>query len=216
MSFEQQEENVIAMFDACGDNKDDFEILKSKQVSFSEMECEGDEEIFIKEAFKTYDVTATENQIIELIKKDKLITPEVIATTIGQSKAFVVSKIKSLVKRGYIEENLIDDGIDALIERTLAKGLDIAIPPIKPGATNPTSISIKYSYEGPQDSRNRPFCAKLMELHRLYSRAEIESISERLGYSVFDRRGGFWTRKGTNDTTPYCRHKWKSNIVVKK
>ena len=54
-----------------------------------------------------------------------------------------------------------------------------------------------------------------MEMDKLYSRYEIEQISQRLGYSVFDRRGGFWRHKdGT--TTPYCRHSWKSNIVVKK
>ena len=77
-------------------------------------------------------------------------------------------------------------------------------------------MSLKYSYEGPQDSKNRPFCAKMMELDRLYTRAEIESISARLGYSVFDRLGGFYHNPKTDITTPYCRHHWKSNLVVKK
>jgi hypothetical protein len=36
-----------------------------------------------------------------------------------------------------------------------------------------------------------------------------------LGYSVFDRRGGFWMHKN-GTITPYCRHNWKSNIVIKK
>jgi DNA-binding Lrp family transcriptional regulator len=195
-----------------------FEILKSKRVSFSsDTECEDDEKIYIQEAFKTKeDLTSTENKIIELIKKDKRITPEVISNAIGETVAFVNSKIANLVKRGIIEQAVKKEGVDQLIERTIVNNIDLIPPPIKPGTTNPTRIFIKYSYEGPQDSRNRPFCAKLMELHRLYSRAEIENISARLGYSVFDRRGGFWTRKGTHDTTPYCRHNWKSNLLVKK
>jgi len=83
------------------------------------------------------------------------------------------------------------------------------------GEPETTQIFVKYSYEGPQDDRNRAFCAKLMELNRFYSRFEIEQISQQLGYSVFDRRGGFW-RHPDGITTPYCRHNWMSNIVVKK
>ena len=81
--------------------------------------------------------------------------------------------------------------------------------------TDKTSISIKYSYEWKEDvpdnekdtpdHPSRPFCKKMMELNRLYTRVDIEQISQRLGYSVFDRAGG-------DD----CRHCWISQIVVKK
>jgi DUF4097 and DUF4098 domain-containing protein YvlB len=76
-------------------------------------------------------------------------------------------------------------------------------------------ISVRYSYEWnedvPEKERNtpehpsRPFCKKLMELNRLYTRKDIEDISERLGYSVWDRKGG-----------DGCRHRWVSQTVVKK
>jgi hypothetical protein len=210
----QSEDDIIAMFDACGDSKNDYEIIKSKRVVFNEHEAQGDEEIYIQEAFKTYDVTTTENKIIELIKKDSKITPDVIATAINETEAFVKSKIQSLVKRGYLEETISTIGVDEIIERALSK--DVTAPPIKTGSVNPTKISIKYSYEvkpgvGPEIiPTSRPFCIKMIQLNRLYSRAEIEKISERLGYSVFDRKGGFWGNK------PECRHLWKSNIVIKK
>lgn len=217
MSFEAQEESIIGMFDACGDNAEDFEILKSKRVSFSsELAAEEDEEIYIQEAFKTYDVTRTEDRILELIKKDKLITPDVIAETIGQTEAYVTARIAALIKRGYLEESESTDGADTIIERIVPDSINILTPPPIKGTTPPTKIFVKYSYEGPYDNKNRPFCRKMLDLHRLYSRAEIELISQRLGYSVFDRRGGFWTRKGTNDTTPYCRHNWRSNLIVQK
>ncbi|MCW3107287.1 MAG: hypothetical protein JWQ09_1793 [Segetibacter sp.] len=91
---------------------------------------------------------------------------------------------------------------------------------IKPVVTSPqennsTKIYIKYSYEWKEDVPererdttdfpSRPFCKKMMELNRLYTRYDIEKISQRLGYSVFDRCGG-------DD----CRHIWKSNIIVSK
>lgn len=211
MSSDDNEDEIISVFDEYGDSKKDYDIVKSKSVQFDS--DFSDEEIFIKEAFESYDVTSSENEIIELIKKDNKITPKVIAEILGETEGYVKQKINTLVKRGYIDQSIISVGVDGLIERTISK--DITAPPIKPGSVSPTRISIKYSYEGPKDSKNRPFCAKMLELNRLYSRADIEKISERLGYSVFDRRGGFWRHKN-GTVTPYCRHKWKSNIVVKK
>jgi hypothetical protein len=215
MSFEQQEENIIAMFDECGDERSDFEVLKSKKVSFtSELEAEDDEDIYIQEAFKTYDVTATEDKILQLIKNDPKITPEVIGQAINQTKAYVEAKISSLEKRGYLETATEVIGSDEIIERTVPKELDITAPP--PTEKAPAvQVFIKYSYEPkkglqPVIPTTRPFCRKMIELNRFYSRAEIEKISERLGYSVWDRKGGFW---GKN---PECRHRWVSNIVVKK
>lgn len=209
------EANIIAMFDECGDSKNDFEILKSKRVMFSEQEAGDDEEIYIKEAFKDYDVTTTENKIIELIKKDPLITPLVIASVVKETVAFVESKIKNLIKRGYIETTIEKIGEDEIIKRIIPKGIDIAVPPVR-GKINPTQIYIKYSYEvkpgiGPEIiPTSRPFCIKMIQLNRLYSRADIEKISQRLGYSVFDRKGGFWGK------SPECRHNWVSSIVIKK
>lgn len=212
-SFEEIEDSIIAMFDVCGESKEDFEVVKSKKVCFSsDNEMIEDEKIYIQEAFQTYSVTQTENSIIELIKKDAKITPEVIAKAISQTVAYVESKIASLSKRGYIETSIEKVGSDEIANRSVPPEINIKPPPT---TKYPLEISIKYSYEGPQDSRNRPFCAKLMQLSRLYSRFDIEQISQRLGYSVFDRRGGFW-RHSDGEVTPYCRHHWKSNIVVKK
>jgi hypothetical protein len=125
---------------------------------------------------------------------------------------FVESKLKSLVKKGYLEESESIIGTDTVVKRTMPEGVDLTKPPVR--GTPPTQIYVKYSYDGPVDNRNRPFCAKLMALNRLYSRAEIEKISERLGYSVFDRRGGFWNKNGK--ILPHCRHSWKSNVIIKK
>jgi len=49
----------------------------------------------------------------------------------------------------------------------------------------------------------------------MYTRSEIETMSSRLGYSVWDRRGGWWTKpNGVHSES--CRHTWKSNIVTRK
>jgi len=216
MSFDAEEDRIIGMFDAAGESKNDYQIVKSKPVNFgTDVEAEFDEEVYIKEAFlTTTDLTVSESRILDLIKKDKLISAVTISGLIGETVAYVQGKIDALITRGYIQQNTTSDGLDDIIERVVIE--QPVIPPTTIDNTPISKISIMYSYEGPQDSRNRPFCARMMELRRLYTRKDIEDISARLGYSVFDRRGGFWTRKGTHDTTPYCRHSWKSNIVIKK
>ncbi len=78
-----------------------------------------------------------------------------------------------------------------------------------------TEISIRYSYEWkedvPMDERDtenfesRPFCKMLNSLGRVYSRSDIETMSARLGYSVWDRCGGL-----------DCRHRWVRVVITKK
>lgn len=214
MSALNEEEVVADMFDEYGECRSDFEVLKSKKVCFtSYIEAEADEAIYMQEAFKTWDVTNTEQEIINLIKKDPKITPDVIAQAIGQTKKYVLSKLDSLVKRGIIETSTETIGEDEVITRTIPEAVEV-VPPAE--ASPPVQIMVKYSYEVKPDigpaiiPTTRPFCRKMINLDRLYSRADIEAISLRLGYSVWDRKGGWW---GSN---PECRHRWVSNVVVKK
>lgn len=85
-------------------------------------------------------------------------------------------------------------------------------------------VLVLYSYEWrsivPSSQRDtashpsRQFCRTLMGLDKFYTRYAIEQISQRLGYSVWDRCGGFWNNKGKIEFQ--CRHEWKANIVKRK
>lgn len=213
MSAQDEEEAVADIFDEYGDSREDYEIIKSKKVCFSsDFEAEEDEAIFVQEAFKTLDVTKTEQAILDLLKTDPKATPDVIAAAINQTKKYVTSKLANLVKRGIIERASEMIGADEIISHTIPDAVEV-VPPVD---NQPVQVMVKYSYEvkpgiGPAIiATTRPFCIKMIQLNRLYSRAEIEAISLRLGYSVWDRKGGWWGKK------PECRHRWQSNIVVKK
>lgn len=81
--------------------------------------------------------------------------------------------------------------------------------------TEKVTVQVKYEYAWkdniPESERDTPenpsreFCKMLMDLKRVYTRSEIEVMSQELGYSVFDRCGG----EG-------CRHQWKRVTIVKK
>jgi hypothetical protein len=86
---------------------------------------------------------------------------------------------------------------------------------IKPSDAK-NAVEVLYSYEGPKDDRNRPFCSKILENDRLFTREEIQSISTILNYDVWRFKGGWYFNPKTQENTPYCRHTWHANKVIRK
>lgn len=198
----------FSVFFEFGEEKDGFEVWKQKD-HFQDVELFAD-------------VTQLQSDVLDLISKDKRITPEVIATTLKQDIADVKRVIKDLVDRGFIKvsETTIGKGIDEniQIERQLTEPLRDIVEKVKPKTTE---FLIRYSYEWKKGFNNsdkpssREFCKYLLDANKFYSRSDIEQMSARLGYSVWDRRGGWYTEPNGNHS-PSCRHIWKSNIVTRK
>lgn len=197
-SSQEKDELLLAEFAKCGVPKNDYLIVKQSKFLFAK-----DHEFA--------DVTQIETNVLDLIRKDKRITPEVIAETLDLEVYSVKEILKRLASEVRISVKPTKVGQDEVIERTLTEPLKQQTDK-KPETLN---FKILYSYEGPKDDRNRDFCARLLDMDKLWSRSEIESMSMRMGYSVWDRRGGWWTKpNGTHSIS--CRHDWVSNIVMKK
>jgi DNA-binding Lrp family transcriptional regulator len=196
-SSQEKDELLLAEFAKCGVSKSDYMILKQSRF------------IFAKEQ-EFNEVNQLEANVLDLLRKDKRITPEVIAETLDLEVDSVKEILKRLQSEGRIAVKPTKVGQDEVIERTLTEPLKQQTDK-KPETLN---FKILYSYEGPEDNRNRDFCARLLEMNKLWSRSEIESMSMRMGYSVWDRRGGWWNNNGKIEI--HCRHSWVSNIVMKK
>ena len=198
----------LKVFEEFGEDKGGFNVWKQKNVF-------QDVELFA-------DVTQLQSSILDLISKDKRITPEVIADTLKESVSTVNNIIKDLEDKGFLKakDTKIGKGIEenVIIERTLTQPLSDIVEQVRPKTT---AFLIRYSYEwisGFSDANlttSRDFCKYVLQANKMYSRSEIETISARLGYSVWDRRGGWWTKpNGVHSES--CRHEWKSNIVTRK
>jgi predicted transcriptional regulator len=169
------------------------------------------------------DVTQLQSNILDLISKQKYITPEVIAQTLNTDVGSVKRVIDTLIEKGFIKatEVKIGKGIDQNIqvERTLTRPLSEIVEAMKPETTE---ILIRYAYKWKAGFNNadirtsRPFCRYLVGAKKVYSMSEIQQMSARLGYDVFERGGGWYTLPGTNTHSPSCRHEWKSMIVTRK
>lgn len=83
-------------------------------------------------------------------------------------------------------------------------------------STPKRQVEVLYSYEGVKDDKNRAFCAKILETDRFFSRSEIQQMSSIFGYDIFKFRGGWYHNPNTNETTPFCRHRWHANQVMRK
>jgi DNA-binding MarR family transcriptional regulator len=209
LEFSEQDFQVFFEF---GEDRKNYEVLKSK-TRFSD---DADFEMFA-------DVTQLQSNILDLIVKDKRITPEVIADTLKEDIGAVKRVIDLLIEKGFIKTSEVKQGkgIDSnvIIERELTAPIGKIVEAIKPQTTQ---ILIRYTYEwkaGFNDSdldTSRPFCKYLVTANKFYTRSDIEQMSARLGYSVWDRRGGWYTKPGTNTHSPSCRHEWRSNIVKRK
>ena len=193
------EDTVIGLFREVGEPKADYNIIQSKAV-FSSRDAFAEGDLIDK---------TLDKQILALIDKDRKISIDDIAKAVRKSREVVQGRLSYLVESGAVS---YDPKIE---ERKLTKPLSKLVDDM-----DVTTFEVKYSYEWkpivPSYQRDTPahpsrtFCRKLISEDRLWSRSGIEMLSARLGYSVFDRGGGWW------GDSPSCRHEWRRNVVVKK
>ena len=199
-----EEDFIISEFEKFGEDVNGFDIVNTK--SLSELEYKFNVQLNQAEA-----------NVLDLMTKDENITPEVIAKTLKISVNEVSDIIKSLINYEVIK--VVPSKIN-----TLPK-YEVLQPVSEVEGKNPKTaqLLIRYSYEWrvPPSQQNystsRPFCKRMMDLSKIkvWSRADIETISARLGYSVFERVGGWWTMPN-GEHSIQCRHEWKSKLVKKK
>ena len=157
--------------------------------------------------------------VLSLITNQPLIAPEVIAETLNKSVKDIQATIDELVSNKIITEKKTLIGEDEVIRRYVNK--PVSELPGKDSKVNEILIMYSYDWRVPASQQDyntsRPFCQKLMDLSKtkFWSRQDIENISKRVGYSVWDRCGGWWTMPN-GEHSYQCRHEWKTNLVTRK
>ena len=207
-SSDDNEMELVEMFEKFSDDLSDYEVLSEKPANTFNHFAENKQ------------LSQLEADILGYLNKDKRITSEVLSQVLKQDIKVIDATLKSLIDNKIIDVKEVKVGQDTIIERTRTS-IKADVP--KP---SPLVLQIGYTYAWrsivPSSERNTPahpsriFCVKMMELAttKLWSRARIEQMSVALGYSVFDRVGGFWNNDGVIDTQ--CRHEWKALIIQKK
>lgn len=212
---EQDDDFAISVFSDFGDSKSNYNVIKSRKVQFDE-----NFEPIPHQDFAEIDIIITNVQsgILDLLQKNPLTTVDDMVTALKVDRQVVLGSLATLESNKLISIKPFNDNGSEVISREITdegKRQKSARRPI-------ADIQIKYSYEvspglgAPIIPTTRKFCENLINLDRIYSRKEIQNISQRLGYSVWQRRGGFYHNPRTGVTTPYCRHRWVEQVVIKK
>lgn len=201
-------DSIINIFNEYGVTNQEFKIVARKKMFNGNLEAQ-------ELAFRDEVIDDTiDKKILDTIAKNKRIPPKDIAKALEIPEEDVMSRINKLVALEILEYD-----VDTQISKLVKPLNEILDKPLK------TSFLVRYEYSWDylrttQSDRNsktsRPFCQRLMELQKLYTRGEIEQISARLGYDVFARAGGWWTLPNTNIHSPKCRHTWNAVVVIKK
>jgi hypothetical protein len=211
-SHTQKDEDILALFEGKGFSRDRFKVIQNDRMVFSSSMDE-----FVKqELFAEYQLNEIQRKILSQIQADPRVTIPQIAKATGIDEAAVIGRINTLIDDNVLTEDISRVG---LITRKVTRTGEAAIKRLQPV----TSFRVLYSYEERPNvpaaaSGSRPLCDRLYQggNSMLFTREEIQNISNQLGYSVFQLCGGWYTNPNTGRRTPFCRHEWRRNVVVEK
>jgi len=203
-AFKRNDKVELDLFQQFGQSKENFVELKARTMRYG---FELQEQEFASE------YEELDSNILKEIKKDPTITAEDISRRLSTSVEKISERISALVEKGAIN-----------IRGALKELGDNAKDFIKPDRPESEPlVQVMYRYDvlpeyGPQKliDGSREFCIKMIELGRYYSRNDINQISQIMGYSVWERRGGWMTLPDTNTHIPSCRHSWFQVLVKPK
>jgi len=204
---ESEIDEVIEIFKMFGDDRENYEVIEQK---FMNEENRFDFAVDVSPLSKQI-----KRDIVGLLDKDPLMDNKTIADTLRIKEDRVADLINDMVKEELIkvkETNAGGQKKDVRVPTTEAIRTSNRL------GTDTEDYKIMYTYEWragvkPDKRNSREFCVKLLDANKMYSRAQIEQISKIVGYDVWNYRGGWWTRKGGQTRTPFCRHIWSANVV---
>jgi DNA-binding Lrp family transcriptional regulator len=164
-----------------------------------------------REQFKK-DLTPVDKSIIDLIGKNEKISVSDLAKALNTDAKTIQDKISKLVDSEYLSP--VNDGYSPT-----ASGEDV----IASGEAKTADYEVMYSYELRSNApallpggQSREFCKNLIKLDLLYTRQEIDDLSNEFGTDVWTFKGGWYTNPKTDAPTPQCRHIWVQHVVKRK
>jgi len=201
-----KKDDEFSVFEQFGESQDNYKVISTHPIAWDT----SSEEVFsrqelmfetigeIKIKMKDFD-----KNVLNLLKKGEDSTS--IAKALNTNIEAVAKSINQLTTW-----ELYQKGNTTNLGESLLEDLQIEI----------ADFEVRYSYRTRTDvpavkTESREFCLKLLSLNRSYSRQDIDSISTRVDRNVWTYKGGWYTNPDTQKTSPWCRHEWIQQLVVK-
>jgi hypothetical protein len=192
-----------------GCHADDYHVMHSKPMRF---DTNIDENIRLAFAELGEEEVELDKKIEAYRKKNRDASVEEMAKEFGVSKAKVAKRVAYLITK---DRYPISRAVDKIAEQNLPKNVKEVAEPV-------LEVRYKYSwatgFSNKDKGSSRQFCKVMLDLAgqgKVYTREDIDGISAIMGYSVWNRRGGWYhTPSGVN--RPQCRHVWEQQLVIRK
>lgn len=199
-------DDEIGYFAQYGTPSHEFKVLASYPIAWdtpSEEVFTKQEQIFatigeIKVGLKDID-----KNVLSLIQKgeDGVAISQALNTTVEE----VAKSLKRLTDWELVSKMEITETGTTLIE-------EVEVPAER--------FEVVYTYREipgipPLMTQSRAFCQRLIGLNRKYTREEINTISMRVDRDVWRYRGGWYHNPDTGANTPWCRHEWVQQLVIR-
>lgn len=218
-------QGLVKIFSEYGRQKDTAKILNKWNIEGDRIKVANlHEETFTTAKEYFVSTTALDRSILDLLSKDPLIPSDQLAEALNIPVKKIDVALAKLEEDGLIKvtkETIKQDEFKNIVQVTRTPS-DKALQIVEARPPKTYTIEVLYSYEwnpvlntDEDEDKSREFCKELMSLNQLYTREEIETISERVGYDVWVHKGGWYTKPGTDIHLPYCRHTWVQNLVTK-
>lgn len=209
--------------------------LQPKQPSQQQFEFDEDEDPVFKELAKRGTTLDKINLIAEFEVTDKPIDEITLQKQLNFSPVLTKTQldILQLLRTGETISNVIQilglSAEDLMRNITYLKELKYLNDDLKvtfkgklASKRATTYLKTVYQYKvrpgvgAPVIKTTRDFCRRLINLNKVYTRAEIDVITRIVGRDVWLYRGGFYHDPKQDKTFPYCRHTWYQMIIEEK
>lgn len=203
----EHEDDEIEYFTKYGESAGDFDVIATFPIAWDTPS----DEVFSKQdqLFATIGEISAElndfdKNVLKLIGDGE--DSNAIAKALDTNIEEIAKSMAKLMKWEVITKGEVTD-----LGKSLVREVDIPIE----------RFEVRYGYRTrldvpPAKSGSRKFCERLIGINRLFTKDEINSISGRVDRDVWRYRGGWYTNPDTKASTPWCRHEWIQQLVVKR
>lgn len=210
-------DEILEAFKLKAIDSNDDEVLETKFITGDPSEFEANQEFKFAEILGAT-VKEVRNQILDLLAGDPFIKPELIAKQLGTDVDYVNEQITQLQESGILEVsgkgfNITEkglnraDNVEPVIETEIYTVYKYAL---SPGSDYKNSKGYK--------DTSHEFCIEMMKLSntgKVWTREDIDSITNEFGENAWIYRGGFTGRK-SGGVTPYCNHVFQAITKTRK
>jgi hypothetical protein len=197
----------LEIFSEYGRSASDYFVIKEEIIEWdtpSDQVFTRSDEIFASVGELLIQLTDYDKNVVDMLNRgeDSTAIARATETTIQQ----VAESIAKLTALEIYQAGEVTD-----LGRNLVEKADAPV----------SQFEVVYSYKErpgvpPVKTKSREFCIRLLGLNRLYTREDINRISERVDRNVWTYRGGWYTNPDTQVSTPFCRHIWVQQLVIKR